>query len=86
MEQKHLVAFAVIAQAYWTLNVDGSNFVLRGDIAPPEECLKIDKSGKRERERGLTVVHRSSKYLPLALTCHLNGGQAHIRVKLYISV
>ena len=47
-----MVAFAVIVQAYWTLNVDGSNIILRGDIAPPDECMKIDKSGKRRGERG----------------------------------
>ena len=46
VEQKHLVAFSVIVQAYWRLKVDGSNIILAGDIAPPEECMKVGKSGE----------------------------------------
>jgi hypothetical protein len=47
VEQKHLVAFSVIVQAYWRLKVDGSNIILSGDLTPPEECVKIGKSGKK---------------------------------------
>ena len=48
VEQKHLVAFSVIVQAYWRLKVDGSQIILSGDLAPPDECVKIGKSGKWE--------------------------------------
>ena len=37
----------MIVQAYWTLKVDGSNIILSGDLAPPDECIKIGKSGKK---------------------------------------
>ena len=47
VEQKHLVAFSVIVQAYWRLKVDGSQIILSGDLAPPDECVKIGKSGKK---------------------------------------
>ena len=46
VEQKHLVAFSVIVQAYWRLKVDGSQIILSGDLAPPDECVRIGKSGK----------------------------------------
>ena len=48
VDQKHLVAFSVIVQAYWRLKVDGSNIILGGDIAPPDVCLKIGKRGKKK--------------------------------------
>ena len=40
VDQRHLVAFSVVVQAYWRLKVDGSNIILSGDLAPPEECIK----------------------------------------------
>ena len=56
VDQRHLVAFSVVVQAYWRLKVDGSNIILSGDLAPPDECIKIGKSGKQTQyfkaERG----------------------------------
>lgn len=46
VEQRQLVAFSAIVQAYWRLKVDGSDIILSGDIAPPDVCMKVGKCGE----------------------------------------